>query len=748
MNELHKKELTINDVLIVFRRRYKLWATVTVAIFLLVCFYCAIATRRYEAAGTIQVQKDSSDMMGLENMLSGAADGASDAVSSSINISTQAQILQSETLALRAIEELNLEGTYDFQSHWRPWSWLFAIFSPKGLAESASLTLENAPGRRRRAVKTFEKNLKVKPVSGTRLVEISYTNPDPVLASSVVNKLMQALVDFNFQTRFSATNQASGWLRGQIGDLRKDSEDLQRQMSELQSQSGVYALGNIDSTGKEIAYSGVLDQLQQKTQALNQAEQNRILRGAILRAAQNGDAEMLSGLAGNSIVGPGAANNSLQLLQSLRQQESAQKAALAEAEAKYGASYPKIAEMHASLHGVQNSIQQEVERIKGRARSDYAIAQQSESASKADYEKAKQEADKLNDKAIEFAIVRQEAESSRKLYEELLAKLKEAGVLEGLKSSNITIVDPGRIPDRPAKPKVFLLLAGGLSLGMFVGMLISLIVDAMDNKLHSVYDVEEILGQDVLGVVPQIESIQPLKYGSSQLHLMTFFEPKSTFSEAIRAIRTSILLTRAGSRAHVILVTSSLPGEGKSVLSTNLSVAMAQTGKKVLLVDSDLRKGSIRKRLLLEKNSGFAELLAGVQENPSFLQLDALPMLSILQAGNVPPNPSELLGSPELGKWIDRWRQEFDYIVFDTAPILPVTDAMILHPLVDVTLLVTRSGVTERPQLRRSSQILQQEKSCYVGVVLNALRAQDESYYGYYGYRKYAYEYGEDDAQD
>src|ERR1019366_7808880 len=154
--------------------------------------------------------------------------------------------------------------------------------------------------RRRNALKVFSKNLKVKPVAGTRLIEIDYLNPDPKLAAAVVNELAQGLIDYNFQTRYNATNQASSWLTVQLSELRKQSEALQTKVAELESQSGVYSLGTVDAQGHEEAYSGVLDQLQQQTVALSQAQQNRILKGAIAQAAETGNAEMLSGLAGNT----------------------------------------------------------------------------------------------------------------------------------------------------------------------------------------------------------------------------------------------------------------------------------------------------------------------------------------------------------------------------------------------------------------------------------------------------------------
>lgn len=737
------KELTLRDLAVIYRRRRKIIYSTVVTLCVLAAIYCIVCTRRYEAIGTIQIQKESSDGMGLESMMSGAADSASDALDANINIATQASILQSDTLALRTIEDLNLENTKDFQKRWNPIGWVLGLLSPGGAPDPPNAGLENSPDRRRHALKVFSKNLTVKPVSGTRLIEIDYLNPDPKLAAAVVNKLTQGLVDYTFQTRFTATNQASDWLRSQLGDLRKESEDLQKQVVALQSQSGVYALGNVDASGKELAYSGVLDQLQQETAAVNQAQQNRILRGAIARAAENGDAEMLSGLAGNSMAGS-PTNNSLLLLQNLRQQEAAERAALAEAEAKYGSAYPKLAEMRGNLAGLESSIRQEVERVRARAKSDYEVAAQAEKSSRSDYEQAKAQADKLNDKAIEFAIVRQDAEESRQLYEGLVNKLREAGVLEGLKSSNITIVDPGRVPFKPKKPNVPLYMAIALCGGLFLGGASALFIDTMDNKINTIADAEEITGRTILGVTPEFVLPEPVAGSNGKTKVISLNDPQSTFTESLRAIRTSILLTRGGDKSRVIMVTSAIPSEGKSVMASNLAVVLAQSDKKVLLIDVDLRRGTLRNKLSIPKSTGLSNLLAGQRDKPEVYQLPEIANLDIMQSGSIPPNPAELLGVKAFENWISVWRQEYDFVVLDCPPLLPVTDSAIIRPHADIAILVARCGLTERPQLRRGLNLLTENNDRFVGVVLNGLRINEDSYYGYYGYRKYAYKYGED----
>ena len=739
-------ELTLRDLLNIYRKRRRVVYGTVLVLGTLGALYCAVSTRRYEATGTVQIQKESSDGLGLDSLMSDAG-GASDALEANINIQTQANILQSDTLALRTIENLHMEGTEDFQSHWSPVGWVLGIFSPKGVADTPGARLEDAPERRRRALKVFSKNLKVKPVSGTRLIEIDYLNPDPKLAAAVVNELTQELIDYTFQTRYNATTQASTWLTGQLSELRKQSEDLEAKVVNLQRDSGVYSLGTVDAQGREQAYSGVLDQLQQSTAALAQAQQNRIVKGAIAKAAETGNAEMLSGLAGNTMAGPGSSQgvtSALALIQNLRQQQATQEAALQEAEAKYGSSYPKLAELRGNLTGLDRSIHEEIDRIKKRSESDYAVAVQAEASTRAQYDQAKAQADKLNDKTIGFAIVRQEADESRGLYEDLLKRLKEAGVLEGLKSSNITVVDPGRAPAKPKKPNVPLYMLAALGGGFFLGSLGGLLVETLDSKLSSIHEVEELTGQTLLGATPLIGDPQRQQGNGGQIQLTTLSDPHSTFAEAVRSIRTAILLTGGGDSSRVILITSSIPKEGKTTISANLAVVLAQSNRRVLLVDLDMRRGSLRRKLGLPAEAGLSELLAGQLQAPRFSSISGLPLLDVLQSGTPPPNPSELLDL-KIKEWLTIWREKYDFIVLDCPPLLPVTDAQIVNPLADITLLLSRSGLTERTQLQRSYRLLTDTSKHFVGVIVNGLRPQDDNYYGYYGYRNYSDHYGKDD---
>jgi capsular exopolysaccharide synthesis family protein len=569
---------------------------------------------------------------------------------------------------------------------------------------------------------------------GTRLIEIRYTNPNPKVAAEVVNLLMAALADFNFQTRYDATNEASKWLNGQLGDLRKEAETLQAKVVGLQRESGVYSLGTVDAQGREQAYSGVLDQLGQATQAMNAATQARIMKEAIAKAADSGDAELLSGLAGTSTV-PGL-NTSLTVIQQLRGQEAAQQATLKEALVKYGPAYPKIGEWRAALDATDRAIKDEVDRVRARADNDLIIARNNEAKLRAEYERHKAAADMLNQKAIEYAIVRQEADESRHLYEELLGKLKQAGVLEGLKSSNVTVVDRGILPSKPDKPNIPVYLGVAVGGGLLLGCISSFLVDILDNKINNIEDVEAIASEAVLGVLPQYR-FTPLRTSSdNRPAAMVLREPQSTFAESVRSLRTSVLLSRGDRPPKVILTSSSIPSEGKTTVAANLAAILAFQGRHVLAVDGDLRRGVLAERLHLDNKTGLSDLLSGISHEPAIQPLEAIPNMEVISSGTVPPNPAELLAAESFKEWLQIWREKYDFIVIDGPPVLPVTDATILQQLSDLTILIVRPRYTARPQLERSFQMLRKSGTAPIAMVLNGLSEREGNYYGYGYYKK------------
>ena len=332
LEQIPTQELTLLHLWEIVKDRRRLVLGMLVLAIGIAVLAAVFSTRKYVAVGEIQIQKDSTDALGLDSLMGGAAGGATDALDANLTIQTQAKILESQTLALDVIDRLHLENEPDFKPKFSLMGWATGWMSPKGPSDPTRGNLSDSPNKRDSLLRTFQKNTKVTPVPGTRLIDVAYTSTDPKLAAAIVNQLTSGLIDYNFQTRYAATSQTSDWLGKQLSELRTSSDDLQKQVAELQRSSEVFSFGGEDLAGKSVIYSSVLDQLQQTTVNLTQAQSNRIVKGAIYQAAKSGNPEALATLSSAGLAGGSSSpvGNSLALLQTLRSQEAVQKAQTSE----------------------------------------------------------------------------------------------------------------------------------------------------------------------------------------------------------------------------------------------------------------------------------------------------------------------------------------------------------------------------------------------------------------------------------
>ena len=733
-----QKDPTLQDLLRVFRRRQNVFYAIVAACFFIASFLALMTTRRYEASGTIEIQKSSNDSLGLDSIMEGMSGGGSDSMGVNMDIQTQSSILQSRQIALNVINDLHLDRDPDFQPKFSLLGSVLSLISPSGSPDPQNAPLDESPKKRERLLAVFKKNLKVKVVAGTRLMEVDYSNPDPKVSKAVVDDLSKQLIDFSFQVRFRATTDASRWLEIQLGDLRSQTTDLQSRLVAVQKDTGLFGMGGTDMQGKPTIYSPALDRLQQATSMLTQAQSNRILKGAIYEAVRSGDAELVSQLGGTAIgagTAPGIVN-SLSLIQTLRSQQATVEAQIAQDSTKFAAAYPKLVEERASLAHIEQSLHDEIGRVSARARNDYEISQESEAGIRNTYDQAKAEAEKLNDKTIEYTILQRETNDSQELYQDLLKRLKEAGVVEGLHYSNLTVVDSARTPARPASPNIPLYLTLGAALGVFLGLVGAFLVDAIDNRVHSGEDVEA-LGLTLLGMLPRIPG-EDMKSSKQMIDA-----PHSIFSEAMRSLASAMLISRGGLPPKILLVASAGPSEGKTTASLNLAIALSKNGRRVLLIEADMRRPVLRKRLELKDNIGLSQVLSSDDANLHEVLLPGSSNVWILQAGPIPPYPAELLSSARLVEVIAMAKERFDFVVFDSAPALPVVDVQVIAPHADSMLLVARSGQTARPSLQRAFAVLKSHSRNpelqSIGVVLNAVPTTSSAYLDYYGYKQYGY---------
>jgi succinoglycan biosynthesis transport protein ExoP len=764
--ELPGRELTLKDLWGVLMRRKGIILAVTLAIFALAALYCATTQRLYKATATIQVQKDSADALSLDQMM-GPTETAGDAVESSIALQTEALILQSDSLALSVIQTLNLEHTPDFHGGFSLLGWLMKPFMPAGIVDAANVPLDQAPGRRTHVIKTFEGHLKVKPLAGTRLISIEYLSTSPRTAAAVVNLLVKDLQDYNFSTKHDATQQASIWLGTQLSDLRQRSEDLQAKVVALQRNSGIFTMGQTDSQGREQTYTPTLDRLQQATSQLGQAESARIMKGALYNVVKDGNPELISSLAGNSTLSGSSSglSNSLTLLQNLRANQATKQAEVDQLSSKFGPAYPELIEAQASLDTTRKAIAEESARIAARVKNDYLVSQQVETNDQAVFEQLRSQAQSLNSKAVEYEIAQQEATQSSNLYQNLLQRMKEADLVAGLHSSNITLVDPGRVPARPARPNIPITMAGALAAGFILGICAALLREATDERIQNLDEFQNSGPEMPLAFLPYHASSTRKRLAASRSAAPSIYlpeplagtpstaslpeplpsamiaasAPRAAYTEALRSLRTTLMQRgyRDGHPPQVMVITSSVPGEGKSMLSINLAIVYAQRGKRVLLVDGDLRTPVLHQRLALSNERGLGDLLtqreneAGLK--PQKLMLDARMSLDVIAAGSPTSYPTELLASEEMEALLKTWRASYDYIFVDGAPLLPVTDSAVLSRYADFTLVVARHNVTDRRLLERTCHILRSQGIRNSGVVLNGVRMSGAAQYRYYG---------------
>ena len=501
----------------------------------------------------------------------------------------------------------------------------------------------------------------------------------------------------------------------------------------------------------------ITEKLDELNKQLTDAESDRMDKEAIYRLIQSGDADAIASSAGGLEDGGNGTQTASQLLETLRTKEAELKIQIADLSTQFGPSYPKLAQLNNQLKEIDTQIQAEMKKIASRVRGQYTTALQRESMLRDALEKQKQEANKLNESAITYSMLKRDVDTNRQLYEGLLQKMKEAGVSAGLKSNNFRIVDSARTPLAPIEPNVPRNLMFAIVLGSALGVGLAFLLEGLDNTVRTTEQAQVVSGLASLGMIPlgsksAREGPNPKRLviatSKEAVELVTQVRPQSQMAESYRALRTSLLLSNLGSPPKVIMVTSALPQEGKTTTSINTAVVLAQKGVRVLLIDADLRRPSIHKTLGMGPHSGLSNVLTGSTTLEQAITHTAiLPNLFVLPAGTPPPNPAELLASANMRDVLTELRGQYDHIVIDTPPSLSVTDAVVLSPRADAVLLVIRSGQTTKQALRRSRDILTQVNAKVVGVLLNAVDLSSPDYYYYYEYQgKYARYYRDEDS--
>jgi polysaccharide biosynthesis transport protein len=734
--DLPPQESAIGESLRVLLKRKWVVIVSLMTIFSVVAIASLKMTPVYEAGGTIEINKPDATL-NFQNSATFSVD-----YFDPTELETELKILQSDLLATQVIRELNLDRRPEIGGQAPP---------PSASADLSPDPLQSDPARVAAMVGSFKSSLRVSLSPNTRIIEVHYRNPDPQMAATVVNTLMQTYVENNFKARFESTMQASDWLQKQLIDLQMKVETSQEKLVRYQKEHEIL--------GTDEKQNIITEKLTELNKAFTEAESERMDKEAVYRLIDSGDPDAIAASAGGLQSNGVSSQSDSQLLEALRAKHADLKIQAAELNTQFGPAYPKLTQLNNQLKEIDFQIEGEMKKIASKIRGQYSTALQRENMLRDALEKQKQEANKLNESAIQYTLLKRDVDTNRQLYEGLLQKMKEAGVSAGLKSNNFRVVDTARPPQAPIEPNIPRNLLFAIVLGLASGIGLAFLLEGLDNTVRTTEQAQLISGLSSLGMIPlgsksarEGPNAKRLVIASSKeaVELVTQVRPQSQMAESYRALRTSLLLSNLGAPPKVVMVTSALPQEGKTTTSINTAVVLAQKGVRVLLIDADMRRPSIHKTLGMGPHSGLSNVLTGSTPlEQAITSTSMLPNLFVLPAGTPPPNPAELLASANMRDVLGQLREQFDHIVIDTPPSLSVTDAVVLSPRADAVVLVIRSGQTTKQALRRSRDVLTQVSAKVVGVLLNAVDLSSPDYYYYYEYQgKYARYYRDEDSSE
>ncbi|MCX5890432.1 MAG: polysaccharide biosynthesis tyrosine autokinase [Deltaproteobacteria bacterium] len=695
----------------------KWWAIGTfLTIFLTIALYTFIQTPIFRTTATLQITQDNpGSQVSVDDKLSKLT-GSSD---TDKFLQTQYKILQSWSLAQRVVLSLNLKDHPDFKS----------------IREQKPSTTDAEIGDAITGL--IQKNIEVTPVKNAYLVEVAFQSPDKGLSQRVVNAIADEYMYLSIDRRNESFALVRKWLDKQLMEMAGKVQEAQKKLYKFGQKTDTYTLEDKDNVvvQKFIDLRGLLTKAQAEKMA-KEAQYQQI-------KAKGPDTPLI-------------VNNPL--VATLRQQLVVEQAKVSAMQKVFRGDHPDLQAERANLAELRTRLQAEVQRLQESLKADYEAANRAEKLLYESFTAQKGQMIKLQDNLADFQILKRDAQTNEQLYQALLARVKEASIAGTMVPSNVAVIDPGRLPDKPFKPKTRRDLALAAGLGLMLGLGLAFLMEHLDDSIKSLDDLERACGLPSLGILPLLGSngrltltrqnkantslmwrylprLQRRSEGSAEsvdMDLMVYKHPKSQVSEAISQIYSSLMLSVSGRPPCAIMVTSPNPNEGKTMLVANLAQSYALNDRKTVLIDCDLRKPRIHKIFQVESQPGLSNYLTGSATLEEILRPTAIPNLTIITAGARPPSPGNLLNSELFKELLKELRQQFRHIIIDTPPVLGFADARFVSQLVDGVLIVVKYDFTHKSAGRLAQQLLSQAP--VLGVVLNSVGVHGQTYGGYYYY--------------
>lgn len=705
------------------------WVIVGCAAFVVAVSMIAtlLATPQYTATSTLEIRRLAPDVVEFRDVLPTDPWGYNDFYQ------TQYSILQSRVVSRMAVERIDLVNRPEYATRkGSPMRRLVRWVLPESKVEGGGDGPESdAPVYTPldRATDFLQGQLSIQPVRNSHLCYVSVDDASPKLAAALANAVVASYQEFALAELYDTTGNARDFLTRDVVRVRGEIGKLQQQLQDYGIEKEILALSD-----------GTLDISERALEETNQRYTTARTRLAVAEAGYEAVQDASPGGIPEVLNSP--------LITHLRQRQAELERQFSQMSERFAPEWPPLIQVREELSKANQQLQTTSESIAGQvraaARVDFARATGEVAHLGAERNALKREVQRVKRVGIEYEGLRAEIKTKREVLTTLIARQSQTDTAYRLKetgTSNVRVVEAAQVPSFPSHPNKKRRFLLSTILGLLLGASLALLIGYLDDTVKTEADIEQIAHVGVLGRVPLTRSLtipQPKVIDSDvlthQLDLATHFDPRSTFSEAFKSLRTSFLLASPNEPSRTVTITSCQSGEGKSTVALNLAIALTQLGRSVLLVDGDLRRPRLHKTLSLENRTGLSSLLSGNSRLADLTQSIDIPGLTIVTSGPMPPNPSELLGSRALAEFVD-WvsdNGDYDHVLFDCTPILTVTDAVLLSTCVDSTILLARAGVTTRDALRQSVARLRELRINIMGVVLNA--ALEDSGYYYYQY--------------
>jgi polysaccharide biosynthesis transport protein len=712
---------------VLFKRRW-----VAVPGFLLVFLTGAIGTIRavpiFEARGQLLIEKDARRLMTIDTALEGVQGSENEDF-----YPTQYNILKSRALAYRTLIALDVAGRAEKQPET---SGGFA-FSLSGLVgsvgsgdgdEASASKGGKASAAEEKAAETESQsrridgllgNLRIEPVRMSRLVNIMFRSTDPEYAATVVNVLSQEYIRQTLDFRFAASKEATDYLIKQLAQQKKKVDESEAALQRYKETNDAVSVDDKQNivvqkyTALSSNHTAAQIQRSEKEEAYNQ----------ILNLQRSGiPIDAVPAISRNEAVIRAKAE-----IANYRTQDAALEAKT------YTEKHPSRVAIAQSMKAAEARKAEEIEKAVGNVKAEYEAAMAKEAELARELEKQKREVTVLDRKVLNYTALLREADGNRELYKNLLERTKETGVSSEFKGSNVQVVDPAEVPRTPVLPQVRRDLMVAAFGGCLLAFALAFGFEYIDSRIKTPDEVKAYLELPCLGMVPVV----PIKSQHGESPLLNG-EATAAFSEAIRAVRTAVLFASADEGARSIVVTSTGPHEGKTLVASSLAIALAQTGQRTVVMDADMRRPRMHQALGRSQEPGLSNLLVGEATLADAIRPTTVQNLWLLPAGHIPPNPAELLGSKKYDELLAELKRRFDTVIIDAPPVMPVTDAALIAHTAGGVLFVIGAEMTPRQSAAAAIEQLSNANAKFLGAVLNRVHIERHAYY-YSAYYHKAY---------